>query len=67
MAKSAVKSKRQAKAAREERLVKGVRLDLSPANHKRLERCARERGLTMASYARMALLERLKTDEGQGI
>ena len=45
-------------------LVKGVRLDLTEADHERLERCARERGLTMASYARMAVLERIKTDEG---
>jgi hypothetical protein len=49
------------------KLVKGVRLDLSPADHKRLERIARERGLTMASYARMVLLERLKADDkGEG-
>ena len=45
-------------------LVKGVRLDLSERDHERLERCSRERGLTMASYARMAVLERLKADEG---
>lgn len=45
-------------------LVKGVRLDLSEPDHERLERCARERGLTMASYARMAVLERMKSDEG---
>jgi hypothetical protein len=44
--------------------VKGVRLDLSSTDHQRLERIARERGLTMASYARMVLLERLMTDEG---
>jgi uncharacterized membrane protein (UPF0136 family) len=43
-------------------LVKGVRLDLSPADHKKLEHTAREKGLTMASYARMVLLERLKAD-----
>jgi hypothetical protein len=43
---------------------KGIRLDLSPADHKRLERCAKDRGLTMASYARMALFQQLKADEG---
>ena len=43
--------------------LKGVRLDLSPADHKRLERTATERGLTMTSYVRMILLERLKIDE----
>lgn len=45
-------------------LVKGVRLDLSETDHERLEQCARGKGLTMASYARMAVLERLKSDEG---
>jgi hypothetical protein len=48
----------------EKRPVKGVRLDLSPADHKRLSRLAKERGLTMASYARLALFERMKDDEG---
>ncbi|MGP0068718.1 MAG: hypothetical protein ACLQGP_34595 [Isosphaeraceae bacterium] len=47
-------------------LVKGVRLDLSEGDHERLERCSRELGLTMASYARMAVLERLKADEAGG-
>ncbi len=47
-------------------LVKGVRLDLSEVDHARLERCSRELGLTMASYARMAVLERLKADEARG-
>jgi hypothetical protein len=46
-----------------ERKAKGVRLDLSPADHVRLEQCARELGLTRASYARMAVLKRLKADE----
>jgi hypothetical protein len=47
-------------------LLKGVRLDLSPADHKRLERVAKEKGLTMTSYARMSVLERIKTDEAAG-
>jgi hypothetical protein len=64
MSKSAVKGKKRVGAAHKEGLVKGVRLDLSSTDHERLGRCARERGLTMASYARMAVLERLKTDEG---
>jgi hypothetical protein len=51
-------------ATRERRTVKGVRLDLTPADHKRLAKLAKERGLTMASYARMALFERMKDDEG---
>jgi hypothetical protein len=46
-----------------ERRVKPVRLDLSETDHKRLEKLADERGLNKASYARMAILERMKTDE----
>jgi hypothetical protein len=67
MAKSAARNAKQRPAApvKEERLVKGVRLDLSPADHARLERVAKDRGLTMASYARMVLLERMRTDEAR--
>jgi hypothetical protein len=66
MAKRTTKGGKPMNVAQEKRAVKGVRLDLSPADHKRLEKTARERGLTMASYARMALFERLKADEGGG-
>ncbi len=66
MAKKAAKGGKKMNVAQVERQVKGVRLDLSPADHKRLERLSKERGLTMASYARMALFERLKADEGSG-
>jgi hypothetical protein len=66
MAKKTVKGAKQMNAVQEQRLVKGVRLDLSPADHKRLERRARERGLTMASYARMAVLDRLRHEESEG-
>jgi hypothetical protein len=59
-----VSKKMIAPAQHQERVVKGVRLDLSPADHKRLEKAAKARGLTMASYARMALFERLMVDEG---
>ncbi len=45
---------------------RSVRLDLTATDHQRLESCARERGLSNASYARMAVLERVKTDEGRG-
>jgi hypothetical protein len=48
----------------EEKTSKAVRLELSLHDIERLERCARERGLSNASYARMAVLERIKTDEG---
>jgi hypothetical protein len=67
MAKKTTKDSKPMNAVQERRrLVKGIRLDLLPTDHKRLERAATERGLTMASYARMAVLERLKADEGGG-
>jgi hypothetical protein len=66
MAKTAVRVAKRAPAAKKEKLLKGVRLDLAPTDHERLERIASERGLTMASYARMVLLERLKADEARG-
>lgn len=53
-------------AVEEKKTVKGVRLDLSPADHRRLNKLAKERGLTMSSYARMALFERMKEDEAEG-
>jgi hypothetical protein len=65
MAKTVPKGGKTMNAVQDKRNVKGVRLDLSPADHKRLERASKERGLTMASYARMALFERLKADEGR--
>jgi hypothetical protein len=40
-----------------------VRLDLTDEDHERLERQAKRRGLSKASYARMAVLERLEADE----
>ncbi len=46
---------------------KAVRLDLKPEDFERLERQAQKRGLNKASYARMAVLERLEDDEaGEG-
>jgi hypothetical protein len=62
MAKKRVK---QVQAVKKRETAKPVRLDLSPADHARLEHCARERGLSKSSYARMAVLERLKADEGK--
>jgi hypothetical protein len=41
-----------------------VRLDLSPKDHERLSKLAKRRGLTMASYARMVILERMDAEEG---
>ena len=40
-----------------------VRLDLTDAEHKRLERVAERKGLNKASYCRMVVLERLEADE----
>jgi hypothetical protein len=42
---------------------KPVRLDLTLADHDRLERQARRRGLNKAAYVRQALFERLEQDE----
>lgn len=42
---------------------KAVRLDLDATNYARLVRCARRLGLSLASYARMAVLGRIDNDE----
>jgi uncharacterized protein YbaP (TraB family) len=64
MAKQKQESKaQQAKAAVGSRSGKAVRLDLKPEDFERLERQAQKRGLNKASYARMAVLERLESDE----
>jgi hypothetical protein len=52
-------------AVQDEKAARPVRLDLSANDHVRLERCARERGLSKASYARQAVLERIRADEGR--
>lgn len=62
----AKKRAKKVDAVKEEKTAKAVRLELQPIDHERLERCARERGLNMSSYARMAVLERIKADEGRG-
>jgi hypothetical protein len=41
-----------------------VRLDLTAADHARLDRQAKKRGLTKASYSRMLILEKLDEEEG---
>jgi hypothetical protein len=63
----AKKAPKKMQAVQEPKAVKAipVRLDLPPADHERLERCARERGLSKSSYARQAVLERIKADEGK--
>ena len=47
----------------EEREIKRVRLDLSPEDYVRLDRCAHARGLSKSSYSRMAVLEQIRLDE----
>jgi hypothetical protein len=61
----AAKTVKRSTAAQAVRTVRPVRLDLTDADHERLERAAREKGLNKASYARMAVLERLRSDEGR--
>jgi hypothetical protein len=41
-----------------------VRLDLSPKDHERLSKVAKRRGLTLASFSRMVILEKLDEEEG---
>lgn len=57
------RAKKRPKAATPGRSGRAVRLDLSEADHERLERCAKARGLNKASYARQAVFERMKADE----
>jgi hypothetical protein len=52
-------------AVQDKKVVKPVRLELSEADHERLERCAQAKGLNKASYARMAVLDRIRADEGR--
>ena len=43
-----------------------VRLDMSEAAHERMAQLAAERGLSKASYARMAVLKPMKADKAKG-
>ena len=61
----AKKNAGKARQVREQKATRPVRLELSAADHDRLERCAVERGLSKASYARQAVLERIKADEAK--
>jgi hypothetical protein len=51
-------------ATAEKEALKAVRLQLLESDHERLEKCARRRGLNLASYARQAVLEKIRADEG---
>ena len=44
-----------------------VRLDMSPRDAERLAKCAEAKGLSKASYARMATLEMIRNDEAEGL
>jgi hypothetical protein len=50
-------------ATKEEKATRPVRLDLGADDHERLERCARRFGLSKSSYVRMALFERMQSDD----
>ena len=53
-------------AVQDDRVTKPIRLDMSTTDYQRLERCAKERGLTKASYARQAVLTQIRRDETEG-
>lgn len=61
----AQKSRKGGKKVRARKETKAVRLDLTMADCLRLEDCARKKGLSMASYARMAVLEAIRKDEAE--
>ena len=63
MARKAAK-KMAATAAPEVQRMKPVRLDVKASDHQRLERQAERRGLSIAAYVRMLLLEKLEKEEG---
>jgi hypothetical protein len=58
-------AKVEAEVIQEERAARPVRLDLAEIDHDRLETQARKLGLSKSSYARMAVLERIKADEAR--
>lgn len=65
MAKKQAGKKKMIAPPKEEKTSHPVRLDLSPADYERLEKCARARGLTRSSFARMAVLKLIKEDEAE--
>lgn len=62
MAKRKADPKVQAVA--DETVTKPIRLDLSLADHERIERSAKRFGLSKSAYVRMALFKQLEADEG---
>ena len=59
------KAVRNRNAVQDKKVVKPVRLELSEADRETLARCAQVKGLNKASYARMAVLDRIRADEGR--
>lgn len=52
-------------AVAEVTVTKPVRLDLSLADHERIERSAKRFGLSKSAYVRQALFRQLEADEGK--
>lgn len=56
------KSPKRSALSKDRRSGRPVRLDLAPADHERLARAAKARGLTKAAFARQAVLAAIKAD-----
>lgn len=65
MAKKQTEAKKVRATIAVKRSGKPVRLDLSEPDKRRLERVAKFKGLNMASYSRMVVLDRLRRDEDE--
>jgi hypothetical protein len=63
MARKATGAKHVQTTAPKRRAGKPVRLELNERDKARLERIATAKGLNMAAYSRMAILDRLRKDE----
>jgi hypothetical protein len=63
MAKKQVGAKKVQTTVAQKRSGKPVRLDLSESDKERLDRVAKFKGLNMAAYSRMAVLDRMRKDE----
>jgi hypothetical protein len=48
------------------RAARWIRLEMTPEDHKRVMRCAKRLGLSLASYARMSVLIQIRKDEEGG-
>lgn len=59
------KARKKVSSTQEKRATMPVRLDLPLIDYERLERCARKRGLSRASYARQAVMDWMNRDDPQ--